>query len=110
MKSLMKASLESYGISDNAIERIVKETPLADLTSVWIRREISEGDETGIDVSLFDKCARAIHERNILIHRQQRNISRARALEYVVAIEQLLEGVRRLRQRRGDGEKKGSKR
>ena len=94
VKSLMKDALKQYGISDTAVERIVKETPLADLTSVWIRREIPEGAESEFDNTLLDKCARAINERNLLIHRQQRNISRDKALEYVLAIAELLKQLR----------------
>jgi hypothetical protein len=40
VKSLMKDALKQYGLSDTAIERLVQENPLADLTSAWVRREI----------------------------------------------------------------------
>ncbi len=68
---LMKVALEVYGISDNAVERRVKETPLAHLASVLIRRERPEGDESGIDDDLFNKYAQTIHERNLLTERQR---------------------------------------
>jgi hypothetical protein len=101
VKSLMKDALKQYGIGDKAIERLVKETPLADLTSVWIRREIPEGVESAFDNTLLEKCAKAIIERNLLIHRRQRSISRDKALEYILAIAELLENVTRWREARG---------
>ena len=64
---------------------------------MWIIREITEGTESEFDSSLFEKCARAINERNLLIHRRQRNISRDKALDYVLAIAELIEKVRKFR-------------
>ncbi len=97
VKKLMQAALKKYRISNNAIDRIVRETALADLVSVWIRREIWKGDEAEVS-DLYEKCARAIHERNELVHRERRKISNERAREYINAISKLVEKARQIRQ------------
>jgi hypothetical protein len=96
VKTLMRLSLGKYGISNSAIDRIVRETPLADLTSVWIQREIPEGAEK-VPQEIFVKCATAIRERNELIHHSRRNISPQRAQEHIKAIAQLVEKIRQIR-------------
>lgn len=99
VKTLMKLSLARYQISSSAVERIVRETPLADLTSVWIRREIPT-DQASISQDIFSKCAVAVHERNELIHHSRRNIAAQRAQEHIQVIAQLVEVIRQIRQER----------
>lgn len=97
IKKLMTIRLRGYGVSKSTVDRIVRETPLADLASVWIRREVAPDDPT-IDDDVYRRCADAIHERNELIHHERRTIDPKRAREHIVALSQLIGLACRLRE------------
>jgi hypothetical protein len=97
VKKLMTLRLQGYGISRTAIDRIVRETPLADLATTWIRRELGQRT-VEMDQSLYRRCAEAIHERNELIHYERRNLSSGRALQHVEVLGKLIRLAREVRE------------
>jgi hypothetical protein len=93
VKKLMSLRLRLYGVSKSAVDRIVRETPLADLATAWIRREL-QGLDSPADI-IFQRCAEAIHERNELIHHERRAIAVSRARAHVEAIADVTRLARR---------------
>ena len=96
VKKLMHDSLARYGLSKSMIDKIVRSTPLADLVAVWILREMPEEDWQ--DNTLHRRCAEAVHERNLLLHRERRGISVERARQHIRTIAELVDKARRKRE------------
>jgi hypothetical protein len=97
VKQLMALRLQDYGISKTAVDRIVRETPLADLATNWIRRELGER-AAELDQALYRRCAEAIHERNDLIHNERPNLSPGRALQHLEVLGKLTRLAREVRE------------
>jgi hypothetical protein len=97
VKKLMTLRLQGYGISRTAVDRIVRETPLADLATAWIRRELGQR-AAEVDQALYRRCAEAIHERNELIHHERPNLSPGRVLQHVEVLGKLTRLAREVRE------------
>jgi hypothetical protein len=97
VKKLMTLRLKGYGISRTAVDRIVRETPLADLATAWIQRELGQ-HAAEVDQMLYRRCAEAIHERNELIHHERPNLSLGRALQHVEVLGKLTRLAREVRE------------
>jgi hypothetical protein len=97
VKKLMTLRLQGHGISKTAVDRIVRETPLADLATAWVRRELGPR-AAEMDQALYGRCAEAIHERNELIHHERRNLSPGRVLQHIVALGKLARLAREVRE------------
>jgi len=89
VKALMERSLRQYGIGKSAVDHIVRETPLSDLASVWIRREVSPSLVADCGDDVFHKAARAIRDRNELVHLQRRRITWEHVIDHVRVLDQL---------------------
>jgi hypothetical protein len=102
VKKLMTLRLQGYGINRTAVDRIIRETPLVDLATAWIRREL--GQRTAeVDQALYRRCAEAIHERNELIHHERANLSPGRALQHVEVLGKLTRLAREVREAEAPG-------
>jgi hypothetical protein len=97
VKKLMTLRLQGYGVSRTGVDRIVRETPLADLATTWIRRELGQRAPE-MDQVNYGRCAEAIHERNALIHHERRNLSPDRALQHVEVLSKLSRLAREVRE------------
>jgi hypothetical protein len=91
IKRTMHATLARFGVSKSAIDRIVRETPMADLVGIWLRPHIPESE-----YPTLEKCTEAIRQRNELIHHERRSLSFERAVEHVTAVAKLIKDLNML--------------
>lgn len=91
VKRVIAITLSELRVPKNAVDRIVRETPLADLAAVWVRRALPQASE---DDPIFQLCANAVHERNECIHHQRRRIAPERVLSHIGAISKLVSKLR----------------
>jgi len=97
VKASMTLALKKYRISKAAIDRVVRETPLSDLVSVWIRREALTDSSLTPKEDTYARCNDAIHLRNELIHHSKRTLSSEYALELVQAVAAIVTWARQMR-------------
>ena len=87
-KREMHRALSEFKVSKAAIDRIVRETSMADLVGVWLRPHVRPEDFENLE-----SCATAIRERNELVHHERRGIAFDRASEHIESICRLVANI-----------------
>lgn len=100
VKKLATLRLQGHGIANASAARIVRDTPLAELTAAWIRRELGPR-ATAADRARYDRCAEAIRECNDLIRHESDDLSAGRVLQHVDALGELARRARAAREAAG---------
>jgi hypothetical protein len=97
VKKLITMRLKDYGLTRSGVDRLVRETPLVDLATGWIRRELGE-QISEVPAEVWGRCAEAVHERNELIHHERARIGLDRARGHVEALAKVARLARRARE------------